>query len=362
VEGLPLRRLVFGHRPGPERIFFHNLWFRGHNNPRYAELLPRLERLDRYLLVLPDQRLLRGVAYRAARATQPARDDLVFRLAAKGYRHLFTADNEQIALFPGHAVADVDDPMFSPREVELLSRPNLAAYVVTADRAGRGFEELGVQKPWHVIPQGVSIGEVTDAAREEIAARHRSDGEVVVGYMAAWLLSEEDRGGKNPLYNVDHLFELWDEIRARVPKARLWLLGGPSDRVRARCAGRSDVVLLGRVPREHVLAYAANFDLALYPRTADQGIRSVKVAEYMGMGVPTVSYDYEVTADLRETGAGVLVGTPREFVEAVERLATDEGERRRIAEAARAAGRARNWDVLAREYAGLLDKYLPRHA
>jgi glycosyltransferase involved in cell wall biosynthesis len=362
MERLPLRRLVFAHRPGPGRIFFHNLWFRGHNNPRYAELLPRLGRLDRYLLVLPDQPLLRGVAYRAARAAKPARDALVFRLAAKRYRHLFTADNEQLALFPGPAVADVDDPTFSSREVELLSRPNLAAYVVTAERAGRRFEQLGLEKPWHVIPQGVSLGEVSDAARAEVAARHRSDGEVVVGYMAAWLLSEQDRGGENPLYNVDHLMELWDEIHSRVPKARLWLLGGPSERVRARCAGRPDVVLLGRIPRDRVLAYAANFDLALYPRTADQGIRSVKVAEYMGMGVPTVSYDYEVTADLRETGAGVLVETPREFVEAVERLAKDEAERRLIAEAARAAGRARDWDVLARRYAELLDRYLPRHA
>jgi glycosyltransferase involved in cell wall biosynthesis len=362
MERLPLRRLVFGRPPGPERIFFHNLWFRGHNNPRYAELLPRLERLDRYLFVLSDRRVLRGLAYRAARRAKPARDALVLRLAARRYRHLFAADNEQIALFPGLAVADVDDPTFSSREVELLSRANLTAYVVTAERAGRRFEELGVDKPWHVIPQGVSLGQVTDIDRAAVAARHRRDGEVVVGYMAAWLLSGEDRGGENPLYNVDHLLDLWDEIRGRVPKAQLWLLGGPSERVRARCAGRSDIVLLGRVPRDRVLAYAANFDLALYPRTADQGIRSVKVAEYMGMGVPTVSYDYEVTADLRETGAGVLVETPREFVEAVERLARDEAERRRIAEAARAAGRARNWDVLAREYAELLDRHLPPDA
>jgi glycosyltransferase involved in cell wall biosynthesis len=360
MQRLPLRRLASGPVPGPDRIFFHSLWFRGHNNPRYAELLPRLERLDLYLLALSDRRALRGLEYRAARATKPLRDRLVFRLAARRYRHLFTAENEQLALFAGQAVADVDDPTFSPREAELLSRPNLAAYVVTAERAGRRFEELGVEKPWHVIPQGVSLGKVAHATRAEIGSQHRRDGEMVVGYMAAWLLSHDDRGGTNPLYNVDHLLELWDEIRTRVPTARLWLLGGASDRVRARCAGRPDILLFGRVPRDQVLAYAANFDLALYPRTADQGIRSVKVAEYMGMGVPTVSYDYEVTADLRETGAGVLVQSPREFVEAVVRLARDEAERRRLAEAARAAGRARDWDVLAREYSELLDRYLPR--
>ena len=79
----------------------------------------------------------------------------------------------------------------------------------------------------------------------------------------------------------------------------------------------------------------------------------------MGLGVPTVSYDYEVTAELRENGAGVLVETPREFVAAVERLARDDAERGRVAEAARAAGAARDWDVLAARYGKILDRYLP---
>ena len=40
----------------------------------------------------------------------------------------------------------------------------------------------------------------------------------------------------------------------------------------------------------------------------------------MGVGVPTVSYDYEVTEELRETGAGVLVSdSPRAFAETVAR-------------------------------------------
>ena len=175
----------------------------------------------------------------------------------------------------------------------------------------------------------------------------RQNGEVVVGYMAAHLLSAGDRGGESPLYNVDHLLELWDEIHAREPNARLWLLGGASERVRARCAGRDDIVLFGRLPRDRVLDHVANFDLALYPRTADQGIQAAKVAEYMGLGVPTVSYDYEVTAVLRETGAGVLVAEPREFVDAVVRLAGNDeargaARRRRRPRRARARlGRAR---------------------
>ena len=55
---------------------------------------------------------------------------------------------------------------------------------------------------------------------------------------------------------------------------------------------------------ERVLAYAANFDVALYPRAEDQGIRAAKVAEYMGAGAPIVSYDYEVTRDVAEARRG----------------------------------------------------------
>jgi glycosyltransferase involved in cell wall biosynthesis len=359
MESLSVRRLLTGPPPSPDRILFTSIWFKHHNNPRYAELLPRLGRLDRYLLELSDRRLLRGVEFRLAAGTRPLWHPVVLGAASRRYRNLFTADNEQIAHFRGPIVADVDDPYYTPREVGLLSRRNVEAYVVTAERAARRFEELGVRTPWHVIPQGVSLSSVSERGVAQ-ARQRRENGEVVVGYMAAHLLSADDRGGESPLYNVDHLLDLWDEIHAREPKARLWLLGGPSDRILARCAGRDDIVVFGRLPRDRVLDHVANFDLALYPRTADQGIQAAKVAEYMGLGVPTVSYDYEVTSVLRETGAGVLVDGAREFVDAVVRLAGDTAARGELAEAAGRAGRELDWDVLARRYQSeILDHYLP---
>jgi glycosyltransferase involved in cell wall biosynthesis len=359
MQALPVRRLVAGPPAAADRILFASIWFRHHNNPRYAELIPRLDRLDRYLLELSDRRIPRGVQFRVLRFGRRAWLPVVLGAASRRYRHLLTADNEQIPAFRGTVVADVDDPFYTPREVELLNRPNVAAYVVTAERAARRFEELGVRTPWHVIPQGVSLSSVTARGVEQVRGL-RENGEVVVGYMAAHLLSADDRGGESPLYNVDHLLDLWDEIHAREPKARLWLLGGPSERVRARCAGRDDIVVFGRLPRDRVLEHVANFDLALYPRTADQGIRAAKVAEYMGLGVPTVSYDFEVTSELRDTGAGVLVDGPRAFVDAVVRLAGDSAARGELADAAGKAGRELDWDVLARRYESeILDRYLP---
>ena len=349
MERLPFRELVRGCRRPSERIFYSNLWFRGHNNPRYAELLPRLSRLDRYLVVASDKRVPRGLQYRAYRWSAAVREPAVLALASRRYHSMFTTDNRQIPWFSGPIVADVDDPYYSDREVAWLSRPNLAAYVVTAERAAKRFESLGVEKPYHVIPQGVSLTSLTPALRADAARRRRPE-DFVVGWMAAFLLSAGDRDGDEPLYNVDHLFDLWDAIHARAPRARLWLIGGASARVQERSAGRDDILLFGRLPRDQALAAAANFDLALYPRTKDQGIQAAKVGEFIGLGIPTVSYDYEVTENLRETGAGLLVASPSDFVDAVVRLSDDEPARAQLAAAARRAAPLLDWDVLARRY------------
>jgi glycosyltransferase involved in cell wall biosynthesis len=76
--------------------------------------------------------------------------------------------------------------------------------------------------------------------------------------------------------------------------------------------------------------------------------------------VPTVSYDYEVTANLRETGAGLLVPDARSFVDAVVHLLTDDAARAELAAAAARAGADLDWDVLAGRFSSeVLDRFLP---
>jgi glycosyltransferase involved in cell wall biosynthesis len=303
---------------------------------------------------VPEPRIARAIGYRAFGRSLGARTAIV-KAGARRYRSMFVSELAQIACFAGPTVADVDDPSFSDHEVDLLQRPNVVAYTVTAQRAAERYAASGVDKPVHVVPQGVTP---PDSALVAEARRKKRSGEIVVGYIAAHLLLSGDRGGANPLFNVEHLLEVWQEIRARVPTARLWLVGDASRSLRSRLARRDDVVLTGRLPPPQAIAHIAAFDIALYPRTQDQGIRAAKVGEYLGLGVPTVSYDYDVVGDLRESGAGVLVQTPREFVAAVERLARDDAERARLAASARDAGAARHWDVLAREMNAILDRYL----
>jgi glycosyltransferase involved in cell wall biosynthesis len=356
VRRFPVRRLPFGPPAPPDRILFYSRWFKGHNNAIYAELVPRLDRIDAYLLVFALRRVPRALQFRGWLAIKPFHERLLFARASKRYRGLLATDNEQIPVFDGPVVVGLDDPTFKPAEVARLKLPNVQAYVVTDARAAHRLEQLGVDKPWYEIPLGFSRSALSPERLAAIAGRKRGP---VVGYTAAAFVVEGDRSGSHSLYGIDHLIDLWEDIHAAAPEARLWLVGEASTRVRRRLGGRDDVVLFGRLPREEALNTAANFDVALYPRRLDEGIRASKVGEYIGVGVPTVSYDLSVTDELRRTGAGLLVETPREFVEAVVRLVRDPHERGGLAANARTEAERRDWDVLAREWAAVLDRHLP---
>ena len=97
-----------------------------------------------------------------------------------------------------------------------------------------------------MIPQGVSLNAVTPELIRT-AGEKKLPGTIIVGYMAAFMLTGDDRDGGKALYNVDHLLDLWEEVRVRVPEARLWLVGGASDRVRERIGASEDIVVFGRL-------------------------------------------------------------------------------------------------------------------
>lgn len=341
--------------PDDRDILYFNTWYRGHNNPRYSELLPRLARVRPYLLTFPRPRVVQGVADRAWRASRGVLEPATFKLLQRRHPYAFVNDVKQLPYVRVPAFVDIDDFDFSPKSAALLRQSTAVGYATTAESAARRIEELGVDLPWEVIPQGAAL----DRLDANDVAELRHDGPVV-GYVAAFLLLPGDRGGTNPLYDVTHLLDLWDAIIERVPDAQLWLAGGDSARLRKRVADRPDIRLFGRVDRRRVFSLVANFDVAVYPRHVDQGIRAAKIAEYLAAGVPIVAYDHRVVDDVRKAGAGKFAANATEFADAVALLLTDEPERARLAAAAAAEGAKRDWRVLAEQYSAILDRSLPR--
>ena len=87
--------------------------------------MPRLERLDAALVRLSDQRIPRGLQFRALRWPRRSWYRLALPQASRRYRGLLTLDLEQVPAFAVPMVADVDDPVFSPRAVAQLNDPNV---------------------------------------------------------------------------------------------------------------------------------------------------------------------------------------------------------------------------------------------
>ncbi|HEX6788972.1 MAG TPA: glycosyltransferase [Gaiellaceae bacterium] len=336
-------------------ILYFNTWYRGHNNPRYSELLPRLARVRPYLLTFPRPRLVRGVTDRAWRLSRRVLEPATFSMLQRRHPYAFVNDVRQLPYIRVPAFVDIDDFDFSAKSAALLRQSTAVGYTTTAESAARRIEELGVDLPWEIIPQGAAV----DRLDPQEVAELRHDGPVV-GYVAAFLLLPGDRGGTNPLYDVTHLLDLWDAIVERVPDAQLWLAGGATARLRRRVANRPDIRLFGRVDRRRVFSLLANVDVAVYPRHVDQGIRAAKIAEYLAVGLPIVAYDHLVVDDVRKAGAGKLASNPAEFADAVATLLTDDAERARLAAAAAAEGAKRDWRLLAAQYSALLDRALPR--
>ena len=74
--------------------------------------------------------------------------------------------------------------------------------------------------------------------------------------------------------------------------------------------------------------------------------------------MPTVAYDYDVTQVVATAAAGLLVDSPREFVDAVVRLAENDAARDVLAETAGVYGRSLDWAVLAERYNEILDRHI----
>ena len=316
--------------PTPDRIFFTALWFRGHNNPRYAELLPRLSRLDRYLLDL--LRPSGSPRARVPSATADPRRPRIPRCSARRRAGTTTSSRpttSRSAHFPGRSCPTSTTRCYTPREVELL-QPAERRRLRRHGRA-RGAALRGPRRREALArdPAGREPRAPCQQAVAEIARANRRDGEVVVGYMAASPPDRRRPRRREPaLQRRPPARALGRDPRAACRTPGCGWSAERAPRARAPRGSRRHRALRAAAARPQALAHVANFDLALYPRTTDQGIQAAKVAEYMGLGVPTISYDYEVTEVLRETGAGVLVATPREFVDAVGRLALDPGARR----------------------------------
>ncbi len=176
-------------------------------------------------------------------------------------------------------------------------------------------------------------------------------------------------------YKVERLWRIVEGVRARIPDARLWVVGKgffaeeETLLALARAAGwriaggapsapnaapDADLVYAGLVPPEDLPAHFAQADVALYPfddTLLNRAKCPVKLLDLLAAGVPVVADAVgQVTESIRhgETGWLVPPGDDAAFIEAAAALLRDAPLRQSLGERAACDVRDRfAWDTLA---------------
>ncbi|MGH7336559.1 MAG: glycosyltransferase family 4 protein, partial [Myxococcota bacterium] len=226
---------------------------------------------------------------------------------------------------------------------------------VISSTAALGAELLaGAEAKTVVVPNGVDLSEFTTPdASERAAARERfglGDRDLAIGFFGGWTTP---RKGLDPLLRALALSTDGEKLLLAHEGDRSAL----QERTRELHVGER-VHVAGFEPPRTVLAAC---DLVCVPSLYEPW--SLVAFEAAASGVPVViSADAGAAAHLEGAAAVVEAPEPELLREAIDRLRTDPGERRRLASAARRAAEALTWEAAMVHAAEVIEEIAVSHA
>jgi glycosyltransferase involved in cell wall biosynthesis len=243
---------------------------------------------------------------------------------------------------------DYDDPTFSKTEIAGLNNPRVKVVVTTTEHLRDEFIRHGVLKPIEVVPSGFSKRDIDERLACELARIHNPHGYPVIGYCGSTLELPDSKPSQGDL---SLLIKAMQRIWTNVPNTQLWLIGNPSNEVAQWARKEPRARLFGLVPRSRMLAHLQNFTVATYPRRLDHGGRfSIKLIEYMGLGIPIVATPVSETEMIRQAEAGIFAETPEQFADAILKILHDNSQKAVLSENALRFSVSFDWDVIAKQY------------
>lgn len=133
--------------------------------------------------------------------------------------------------------------------------------------------------------------------------------------------------------NVDalnhFLTDIWPGVLARLPDTELKVTGSVGDAIEPHLKNSPNMTLLGRVEQLETIGGANSIGIA--PTRLATGV-SIKVAEYLMLGMPVVAYPLAMEGfGGRLDGMAEIAESPDEFASTLIRLLTDNSQRTRLA-------------------------------
>jgi len=206
--------------------------------------------------------------------------------------------------------------------------------------AASGFENL------RVVSRGVDTRLFSPARRSAQLRRDwgAADGEPVALYV----------GRIAPEKNLKLVVDAFSGMRARVPQARLVMVGDGPERT-ALAARHPDIVFTGTRTGEDLAAHYASADIFLFPSLTET-FGNVTL-EAMASGLAVVAYDYAAAQQyLAHERSGLLApfDDSEAFVRLAAALATDPGRAAFLRVRARASAERIDWDNVFDDFEAVL--------
>jgi len=162
-----------------------------------------------------------------------------------------------------------------------------------------------------IVPQGHS------SSKKEInfnILEETSDKRFRVGYISPFIDTKGDKHEGHEAWDATHLLsDLLPKI-LEIKHIEIHLIGRLGKNAEKIVSGIENVISYGLIPIDSVTHVLSRLDLGLYPRRKDN-FRSVhKITEYIGAGIPILSYKLIDTSLIDEYGIGKCVNMPDSFI------------------------------------------------
>lgn len=223
--------------------------------------------------------------------------------------------------------------VIKPRMVEIASRifGNLCdSLVVPTKKIKEELSSYGVEKPIHVIPNGINLDQFRGGDSKWLRKTLKIDSETKIVLYVGRLGKEK---------SVDYLIKAFKALHKELPQTALVIVGDGAEKHKLRELTRKltiekHVYFTGGVDQVFLRNVYAGADVfAFASRTETQGM---VVLEAMAAGLPVITVDDPAYTDVIHEGVtGMLVkGSPTAFAKKLAVLLNDEELQRKLAAAA----------------------------
>lgn len=247
-----------------------------------------------------------------------------FAFKLSRYKWVAIYDHHAILKVKANLMLHLDDPEYSRKELENLRQIETAqsekgkttTLVVTNDYTLRQFSTKLTRTQIEILPQGY-------IPRFSSSSEYR-DSRFSIVYSSPYIDYRGDKHEAHTAWSAIHLLDsLLPQILRADSEINVRIIGRIGKNAKKYLADFPNVECFGLVSFEENSILLRESTVGIYPRRFDHKRSVQKIYEYMGAGLPTVSYRLIDTLDIEKQGWGMLVQSPEEFVAAIVRLKND---------------------------------------